>query len=106
MDANVVCDPSLRDGNNRSANDGGDEQTRAVPCEWSKFREAKSEYGREHDRVEAAYEDDAPHSNVPTGKHGSGYEDHSSEGKRSKQCARLDLLQNKGADKTASHGAA
>jgi len=61
MDSNLVRDPSLRQRNDRSANDGHNHDAGAIARKRSEFRYTQRENTREHDGVEETNQDNAPH---------------------------------------------
>ena len=70
MDANVVGDPSLGDGNDGATDNRHDHDTGTVSGERSEFCNTQGEDAGKHNRVEQADEDDAVHSEMARSQHG------------------------------------
>src|SRR4029077_6071579 len=103
MYADVVGEPALSNWDDSPTDNCSDQQTGTVSRERPELSETKRKYGRKHDWIEEGDKDDAPHGNVPSGKHRNDYEHHRTHRKDSEQRTRLHFLQNGGADKTADH---
>ncbi len=92
MNADPVGNRTLHQRNNRSAHDRHDHDSRAVSGEGAEFRDAQSEDAGEHDGVEEAHQDDAPHGEVAGTEHGDCDESSGAHGANAEQAARFSFF--------------
>src|SRR5262245_42403867 len=69
LDADAVGDNSLNDWQNGTADDGHVEKAGVTFRQAAERGDAETEDGREHDRVEQADGENAPHGHWPAGEH-------------------------------------
>jgi hypothetical protein len=74
MNANLVRNRSVRQGNNCSAYNRHDKQSRTISCQSAKFSHAQRKNAGEHDGVEEPDQNDAPHGDVTRAQHGNDHE--------------------------------
>src|SRR6266496_6669121 len=103
MYPDAVCDCSLRDWQDGSANDGHDHDSGTVAGERTEFRNTEGEDAGEHDGVEETYGENAPHCHVTGRKHGDRHEGSSTGCADAKQVASFHLAQKRRAKESPDH---
>ena len=69
MDADMVGNPSLRNGDNGAAYNRHNHDSGPVTSERPEFRHPQGKNAGEHNRVEEADQEDAPHGHVAVTEH-------------------------------------
>ena len=70
MDADLVGDSALYDGNNRAPHDAHNEQSGTLSRQRTEARNTQGENAREHNGIEETHQDDGPHGNRTEAQHG------------------------------------
>src|ERR1700691_3842229 len=103
MNPEAIRDCPLHERNNRPAYDRHNHDSRSIASQRSQFGYAESENAGEHNRVEEADENNAPHGEVAGADHRYGHQRSGTDCANTEQMAGLDFLQKTGPDKTAYH---
>ncbi len=106
LNTNAVGQMAFCEGNECSADDGGDHEAGAFAGEFSEACEAEGEDGGEHDGVEEPDQDDAADGDMTGAHHGEHDQTAGDEGCACKGLACANAAQDRSADETTHHGSA
>ena len=85
VNSDLIGNRTLHQRNQRTSNNSHDHDSGAVAGERAKLSHAQGEDAGEHDGVEEADQDDAPHGEVSCGEHRDCYERARGDGANSQQ---------------------
>ena len=69
MNANMIGDPALGNRDDCATDDRHDQDAGTVPSKGTEFGHPQREDAWEHDRVEEAHQQNAPHGRMPVAEH-------------------------------------
>src|SRR4029077_5567785 len=103
MNADVIGDPSLGNGNDRSSNNRHDHDAGPIAGQGPEFRHAQRKDAGEHDGVEESDQNDAVHREVPGSEHRDRHEAAGAYRADGQKASSFHLLQERRTDEPSDH---